>query len=49
MLGPALQLRDVAEYSAVYSSVVEPLAGEVLPLARLAHHRRWEMTPLSPR
>jgi hypothetical protein len=48
MLGPAPQLHDVTEYSGVGSSIVELLAGEVLPLAWLARRRRWEMTPLSP-
>jgi hypothetical protein len=32
----------------VCSSVAELLAGEILPLAWLVRHRRWEMTPISP-
>jgi hypothetical protein len=47
--GPAPQLRDVAEYSDVGSSVAELLAEEVLPPTWLAHHQIWEMTILSPR
>jgi hypothetical protein len=48
-MGPVPQPRDVTEYSDVCSFVAELLAGEVLPLAWLAHRRRWEMTPISPR
>jgi hypothetical protein len=47
--GPAPQLRDVAEYSSVGSSVGELLAEEVLPRTWLARRRRWEMILLSPR
>jgi hypothetical protein len=46
VLGLAPQLRDVTEYSGIGSSVAELLAEEVLPLAWLARHRRWEMTLL---
>jgi hypothetical protein len=47
--GPAPQLRDVAEYSGVGTSVGELLAEEVLPQAWLARRRRWEIILLSPR
>jgi hypothetical protein len=47
--GPVPQPRDFAECSDVCSFVVELLAGEALPLARSARHRRWETTPISPR
>jgi hypothetical protein len=48
MLGPAPQPRDVAEYSSARSFVAVLHAGEVLPPARSACHRRWEMIPISP-
>jgi hypothetical protein len=48
-LGPVPQPRDVAARSDVCSSVATLHAGEFLPLAWLAHHRRWETTPISPR
>jgi hypothetical protein len=38
-LGPALRLRDVAEYFGVGSFVGEIPAEDVLLLARLVHHR----------
>jgi hypothetical protein len=47
-LDPAPRPHDVAEHSGVYSFVVVLHAGEVLPLARLARRRRWEMIPISP-
>jgi hypothetical protein len=47
--GPALRLRDVAEYFGVGSFVGEILAKEVLLLARLVHCRRWELILLFPR
>jgi hypothetical protein len=47
--GPVPLLRDVTEYFGVGSTVGELLAKEVLPLAWLARHRRWEMIPLFPR
>jgi hypothetical protein len=47
--GPALRLRDVAEYFGVGSSVGEIPAKEVLLLVRLVHRRRWESIPLFPR
>jgi hypothetical protein len=48
-LGPAPRPRDVAEYSGVCSFAVVLHAREVLPPARLAHRRRWETIPISPR
>jgi hypothetical protein len=42
------QLRDVAEYFGVGSSIDELLAEEVLLQVWLVRHRRWETTLLSP-
>jgi hypothetical protein len=47
--GPALRLRDVAEYFGVGSFVGEIPAEEVLFLARLVHHRRLDSILLFPR
>jgi hypothetical protein len=47
--GPALWLRDVAEYFGVGSFIGEILAKEVLLLARLVYRRRWELILLFPR
>jgi hypothetical protein len=46
--GPAPQPHDVTKHSSVCSFVVVLHAREVLPLARSARHRRWEMIPISP-
>ena len=48
-LGPTPRPRDVAEHSGGCSFVAVLHAGEVLPLARSARRRRWEMISISPR
>jgi hypothetical protein len=47
--GPALRLRDVAEYFSDGSFVGEILAEEIILLARLVYRRRWKLIPLFPR
>jgi hypothetical protein len=48
-LGPAPWPHDVTEHSDIYSFIAVLHTGEVLPLARSTHRRRWDMIPISPR